>query len=150
MGKRSWGLVGISASGLDGVRGGPTREIRRRAALVRRRRGPELVLVVEEEVAHDGAAGREEGGREEPTRTRRGRGGEGAPASSGVPGGEVEVQRRGGEEAEAGRGGGVDGAASGGVGLLWIPIQIGREKGGVVGRVGCGCGEWVRVCGVRG
>ena len=44
------------------------------------------------------------------------------------------------EEAEAGRGGGVDGAALGGVGLLWIPIQIGREEGGVVGRVGVGVG----------
>ena len=42
------------------------------------------------------------------------------------------------------------GAASRDIGLLWIPIQIGREEGGVVGRVGCGCGEWVRVCGVRG
>ena len=89
------------AVGSTEVGGSPTREIRRRAALVRRRRGPELVLVVEEEVVDDGAAGGEEGGREEPTRTRRGRGGEGAPASSGVPGGEVEVQRRGGVRGRA-------------------------------------------------
>ena len=52
------------------------------------------------------------------------------------------MQRRGREEAEAGRGGGVDGAASGGVGLLWTPIQTGREEG-----ASWGDGVWVR--GVR-
>ena len=51
------------------------------------------------------------------------------------------MQRRGREEAEAGRGGGVDGAASGGVGLLWTPIQTGREEGASWGEWGVGAGS---------
>ena len=47
-----------------------------------------------------------------------------------------EVVRIGGFRAASCGGG----ASSSGVGPLWIPIQIGREEGGVVGRVGVGVG----------